>query len=391
MPKYRLMTPGPVAVPERVREAMARTLVHHRAPEFLPVLEEVRANLKLVFQTERDVLLLATSGTGAMEAAVTNLFSPGDRVVVVRGGKFGERWAELCETYGVEAVCLDVEWGQAVDPAAVSAAFDSAPDARALLVQASETSTGVYHPVRELAAVVHQNPERLMVVDGISGVGVHDLPMDDWGLDVVVSGSQKSWMLPPGLAFIALSEAAERAMQASNSPRYYLDLRKELANQRKNSTTFTPAVSLIVGLREALSMLLEEGLQNVFARHEAMARMVRSACTALGLELYAPDSPAFSCTSIRVPGELDGKALIKRLRDVYAMTVADGQGQASGKMFRVGHMGDLDGFDMLSAVAGIEMALADLGYPVKLGEGTRAATEHLREMLGHASGDGGKA
>jgi aspartate aminotransferase-like enzyme len=230
-----------------------------------------------------------------------------------------------------------------------------------------------------------------MVVDGISGVGVHDLPMDDWGLDVVVSGSQKSWMLPPGLAFIALSEAAERAMQASNSPRYYLDLRKELANQRKNSTTFTPAVSLIVGLREALSMLLEEGLQNVFARHEAMARMVRSACTALGLELYAPDSPAFSCTSIRVPGELDGKALIKRLRDVYAMTVADGQGQASGKMFRVGHMGDLDGFDMLSAVAGIEMALADLGYPVKLGEGTRAATEHLREMLGHASGDGGKA
>lgn len=381
MPKYRLLTPGPVAVPERVREAMARTLIHHRAPAFLPVLEEVRANLRLVFQTERDVLLLACSGSGAMEAAVANLFSPGDRVVVVRAGKFGERWAELCDTFGVEATCVDVEWGQAVDPAAVRAAFESAPDARALLVQASETSTGVYHPIRELAALVHEDPQRLMVVDGISGVGVHDLPMDAWGLDVVVSGSQKSWMLPPGLAFIALSEAAERAVNTSTSPRYYLDLRKELANQRKNSTTWTPAVSLIVGLREALAMLLEEGLPQVFARHEALARIVRSGCEALGLQLYAADSPAFSCTSVRVPEGLDGKALIKRMRDVYGMTIADGQGHSSGVIFRIGHMGDVDGFDMLSAVAGLEMSLADLGYPVKLGEGTRAATERLREML----------
>jgi aspartate aminotransferase-like enzyme len=384
MPKYRLFTPGPVAVPERVREAMARTLIHHRAPAFLPVFEEVRAGLKRVFQTERDVLLLASSGTGAMEAAIANLFSPGDRVVVVRGGKFGERWAEICDAFGVETVCIDVEWGCAVDPSEVGAAFESAPDARALLVQASETSTGVYHPIRELADLVHESPERLMVVDGISGVGVHDLPMDAWGLDVVVSGSQKSWMLPPGLAFIALSEAAERAVSESAGRRYYFDLRKELGNQRKNSTTWTPPVSLIVGLREALAMLLEEGLPNVFARHEAMARMVRSACEALGLELFAPDSPAFSCTSVRVPDGLDGKALIRRMRDVYGMTVADGQGQASGRMFRVGHMGDLDGFDMLSVVAGIEMALADLGYPVKLGEGTRAATERLREMLGKA-------
>ncbi len=384
MPKYRLFTPGPVAVPERVREAMARTLIHHRAPAFLPVFEEVRAQLKRVFQTERDVLLLASSGTGAMEAAVANLFSPGDRVVVVRAGKFGERWAELCDAFGVETVCVDVEWGCAVDPSEVRAAFESAPDAKALLVQASETSTGAYHPIRELADLVHESPERLMVVDGISGVGAHDLPMDAWGLDVVVSGSQKSWMLPPGLAFIALSDAAERVVNESSGRRYYLDLRKELASQRKNSTTWTPPVSLIVGLREALAMLLEEGLPNLFARHEAMARMVRSACEALGLELFAPDSPAFSCTSLRVPDGIDGKALIRRMRDVYGMTVADGQGQASGRMFRVGHMGDLDGFDMLSVVAGIEMALADLGYPVKLGEGTRAATERLREMLAKA-------
>ena len=381
MPKYRLLTPGPVAVPERVREAMARTLLHHRAPEFLPVLEEVFAGLKQVFQTERDVLLLASSGSGAMEAAVANLFSAGERVVVVRGGKFGERWAELCEAYGVEAVCVDVEWGQAADPAAVRAALDAAPDARAVLVQASETSTGVLHPIRELADLVHEKPGRLIVVDGISGVGVHDLPMDAWGLDVVVSGSQKSWMLPPGLAFIALSEAAEKAVGESTGSRYYLDLRKELVSQRKNSTTFTPAVSLIVGLREALRLLLEEGIQNVFARHAALAQIVRSGAEALGLELYAPTSPAFSCTSIRVPEGLDGKAVVKRMRDVYGMTIADGQGKASGKMFRIGHMGDVDGFDMLSAVAGLEMTLADLGYPVKLGEGTRAATERLREML----------
>jgi aspartate aminotransferase-like enzyme len=381
MPKYRLLTPGPVAVPERVREAMARTLLHHRAPEFLPVLEEVFSGLKQVFQTDRDVLLLACSGSGAMEAAVANVFSAGDRVVVVRGGKFGERWAELCEAYGVEAVCVDVEWGQAVDPAAVRAALDATPDARAVLVQASETSTGVLHPIRELAELVHEKPGRLIVVDGISGVGVHDLPMDAWGLDVVVSGSQKSWMLPPGLAFIALSEAAEQAVGESTGPRYYLDLRKELVSQRKNSTTFTPAVSLIVGLREALRLLLAEGIQNVFARHEAMAHIVRSGAEALGLELYAPTSPAFSCTSIHVPDGLDGKALVKRMRDVYGMTIADGQGKASGKMFRIGHMGDVDGFDMLSAIAGLEMVLADLGYPVKLGEGTRAATERLREML----------
>jgi len=312
VPKYRLLTPGPVPEPEAVREAMARTVLHHRAPEFLPVLEQVRRDLKSVFQTEREVLILATSGTGAMEAAVANAFSAGDRVVVVRGGKFGARWAELCEAYGVEALCVDVEWGRAVEPEAVRAAFTRAPDARALLVQASETSTGVYHPIRELCELVHEQPERLMVVDGISGVGVHDLPMDAWGIDVLVSGSQKSWMLPPGMAFIALSEGAERA---------------------------------------------------------------------LGLELFAPDAPAFSCTAVKAPEGVDSGELIRRLRDVYGITLAGGQGQAAGKVFRVGHMGDVDGFDILSAIAALEMALADLGVPVKVGEGTRTATEILRDLL----------
>jgi len=379
MPKYRLLTPGPVAVPERGLRAMPGTLLHHRAPEFLPVLDEVRANLKRVFQTERDVLLLASSGTGAMEAAVTSLTSPGDRAIVVRGGKFGERWAELCETYSVEPVCIDVEWGRAVDPEQVRAAFDREPEARVLFVQASETSTAVYHPIRELCQVVRERPGALIAVDGISGVGVHDLPMDAWGIDVLVSGSQKSWLLPPGLAFVALSERAEARAATARSPRYYFDLRKELAGQRKNSPAYTPAVSLIMGLREALRIILEDGLEPVFERHAFLARLTRAAMQGIGLKLFAPDAPSFACTAVCIPEGVDGKKLVRLLRDRFAMTVADGQGHIAGKVFRIGHMGDVDEFDMLAVVAGVELALAELGYPSKLGEGTRAALEVLRD------------
>jgi aspartate aminotransferase-like enzyme len=379
MPKYRLLTPGPVAVPERVLLAMAKTLMHHRAPAFIPVFKEVRANLKKVFQTEQDVLILASTGTGAMEAAVINTLSPGDRAVVVRGGKFGERWTEICEANGIRCENVDVEWGRAVEPAAVRAAFQRAPDAKALFVQASETSTAVYHPIRELAEVAHEKPERLIVVDGISGVGVHDLPMDAWGLDVVVSGSQKSWLLPPGLAFIALSERGKAAVKASKTPRYYFDLRKELKAQVDDQTAWTAPVSLVVGLREALEMILAEGLHEVFARHEALARATRAAMSALGLKLVAPDSPSFACTAVFVPDGLDGNRFVKHLRDAYNITFMGGQGKLEGKIFRVGHMGDVDGFDMISAVAAVEMTLADMGHPVKIGEGTRVATELLRK------------
>jgi aspartate aminotransferase-like enzyme len=380
MYKYRLLTPGPVAVPEQVRLAMAEQPIHHRAPEFQAVLREVRQNLAKVFQTREPVLVLASSGTGAMEASVANLLSPGERAVVVRGGKFGERWAEICQAHGVEPVCVDVEWGRAVQPDEVRAAFEAEPEARALLVQASETSTGVYHPVRELAEIAHQRPGRMIVVDAISALGVHDLPMDDWGLDAVVSGSQKAWMLPPGLAFVALSTRAQDAVERSTQPRYYFDLRKELAGQSRGQTAYTPAVSLISGLREALRLILDEGLPNLFARRAGMARVVRAAIGALGLQLFVPDSPSFACTAVCVPPGLDGRALVKRLRDVYGVQIAGGQAKVAGKIFRIGHLGDADGFDMLSVIAALEMALQDLGYPVKLGEGTRTATELLREF-----------
>ena len=382
MPRYRLLTPGPVAVPERVRLAMAQALVHHRTPDFEPVFEGVRTDLKRVFQTEREVLVLASSGTGAMEAAVANTLSPGDLAVVVRGGKFGERWSELCEGFGVEALNVDVEYGSAVTPDAVRSAFERAPAARALLVQASETSTGVYHPVEQLAEIAHEAPDRLIIVDGISAIGVHDIPTDAWGLDVVVSGSQKSWLLPPGLAFVTLSERALQAVRTSTNARYYFDLRSEIDVQPQNQTAFTPAVSLLVGLREALQIMLEDGLAALFARHEALARATRAAMEALGLELLAPDSPSFACTAVRVPDGVDGRVLVKHVRDRYGMTLAGGQGSLAGQILRIGHMGDLDGFDILSAIAAVEMALADLGFPAKLGEGTRAATEILREFYG---------
>ncbi len=379
MPKYRLLTPGPVAVPERVRLAMAKTLLHHRAPAFIPLFAEVRANLKRVFQTENEVLVLASSGTGAMEAAVVNTLSPGDRAVVVRAGKFGERWAEICRAHGVDVECVDVEWGNAVEAGAVRDAFRRCPDARALLVQASETSTGVYHPIRELAEITKEEPDRLIVVDGISGVGVHDLPMDAWGLDVVVSGSQKSWLLPPGLAFIALSTRAQTAIESARCSRYYFDLRKELKAQVTDQTAWTAPVSLLVGLREALEMILEEGLHQVFSRHEALARAMRAAMQALGLKLVARDAPSFACTAVYVPDGVDGRRFVKHLRDAYGVTIMGGQGHLDGKIFRVGHMGDIDGFDMISAVAAVEMTLADLGQPIRLGDGTRAMIEQLHK------------
>lgn len=380
MLKRRLLTPGPVAVPERVLLAMAQPLIHHRAPDFIPVFQEVRENLKRVFQTEQDVLVLACTGTGGLEAAVSNLLDRGDRAVVVRGGKFGERFAEICDVYGIETVCVDVEWGRAVDPDAVRAAFDSAPDARALLVQASETSTGAYHPIEALAEIVRESEDRLLIVDGISAVGAHDLPMDAWGIDVLVSGSQKSFMLPPGLAFVALSARARAQLDRSTLPRYYFDLRKEFKAQAGDQTAWSAAVSLLVGLRESLQMMLEAGMPAAFERHATLAEATREAMKAIGLDLLAPDSPSYACTAVCVPEGLDGKALVKRLRDDYGITVAGGQAKLAGKIFRIGHLGYVDGFDMLTAVGAVEMTLADMGYPIKTGEGLRAASERLRGL-----------
>ncbi len=380
MLKRRLFTPGPVPVPDRVRLAMAHEIINHRAPNFLPVFRECERGLQRMFQTAEPVLMFAASGTGAMDAAVSNLLSPGDHALVVRGGKFGERWAEICEAYGVRTTCIDVEWGCAVEPAAVEAALAEHPDVRAVYLQASETSTAVRHPVREIAEIVRREGDRLIVVDAITAVGVYDLPMDAWGLDAVLSGSQKAFMMPPGLAFLALSERARRFQQTAKAPHYYFSLDKEQDALPGDQTAWTPAVSLLMGLAEALKMILdEEGLEETWARTEKLAHATREAMRAIGLELLAPDAPSPACTAVCVPDGVDGAALRKHLRDKQGYTVADGQGRLKGKIFRLAHLGFFDRFDTIGAIAAVEMSLAALGYVHKLGEGARVATELLRD------------
>ena len=380
MLKRRLFTPGPVPVPDRVRLAMAQPIIHHRAADFLPVFQKCRKGLQRIFQTQCPVLVFASSGTGAMDAAVSNLLSPGDHALVVRGGKFGERWAEICEAYGVAATCIDVEWGRAVDPAEVERALDAHPEIRAVYLQASETSTCAVHPVREIAEIVRRRDDRLIVVDAITAIGVYDLPMDAWGLDVVVSGSQKAFMMPPGLSFLAVSDRAQRFLNQATCSHYYFDLAKELKALPTDQTTWTPAVGLLFGLAEALDIILDEvGLEETFARTEKLAHATRESMRAIGLELLAPDAPSPACTAFRVPDGVDGQALRKTLRDQLGYTLADGQGYLKGKILRIAHLGYYDRFDTIACIAAIEMALAAVGYVHKLGEGARTATELLRD------------
>ena len=377
MLKKQLFSPGPTPVPERVLLAMAGPIMHHRDPAYEELFQEVREGLQYVFQTKNEVLVFASSGTGAMEGAVSNTLSRGDEVLVVRGGKFGERWGEICEAYGVSFTPIDVPWGEAVDPLLIEKALDAQPSIKAVFVQASETSTGAMHPIKEIADLVKKRDGTILVVDAISGLGVFDLPMDKWGLDVVISGSQKAFMLPPGLGFVALSDKAWSFVKQSNLPKYYFNFEKEAASAKKNQSQFTPAISLVVGLRESLKMFREEGLENVFKRHEKLARATREAVKALGLELLAPESPSNALTAIKAPEGIDGKKLKKNFEDMYGLIIAGGQSQLKGKIIRIAHIGYFQPLDIIQAVSALELILKDMGYPVELGAGVRVAEEIL--------------
>src|SRR5256885_13272018 len=317
MKKIRLLTPGPTPVPERLSLRMAQPIVHHRSPEFEAVFSRVREGLQWLFQTKQDVIVFAASGTGAMEASFVNFLRKGDTAVVVDGGKFGERWGKFAKAYGVNAVTLKCEWGHPVDPAAVTSALRENPQAKAVYVQANESSTGVYHPIRELAQITAKTGA-ILVVDAISALGAMPLPMDEWGIDVLVSACHKALGLPPGIAFLAANEKAWRLNETADLPRFYFDLKRERDSQRKNQTAWTPAIALVQRLDDSLAMFREEGLENVFARHDRMARAARAGMQALGLTLYSK-SPSPAMTTVVAPDGVDSERLGKHLFKQYGI------------------------------------------------------------------------
>jgi serine---pyruvate transaminase len=378
MKKYQLMAPGPTPVPSEVLLAMAQPIIHHRTPQYDAVFVEVRAALKRLFQTSAEVVPLACSGTGAMEAAVVNTLSAGDRVVVIRAGKFGDRWLELARAYGLDVLDLSAPFGYTVDAQRLAESLKAHPDVKAVLTQHSETSTGVLHDVQAYAAITRRH-DAILIVDAVSSLGIADLAMDAWGVDLVVSGSQKGLMLPPGVGFCALNEKAWRKTKTSTLPKYYFNLTDELKFVAKNEVRFTPAVSIMVGLLEALKLLDAEGLANVFKRHDRLARATRAGVEALGLELFAKATPSPALTAVTAPSGVNSETIVAAYSQSHNITIAGGQGEMKGKLFRLGHMGYAAELDTIGALAALEQVLADLGQPVDFGASVRAAQKIFAE------------
>jgi aspartate aminotransferase-like enzyme len=370
--KRYLMTPGPTPVPPEVLAAIAEPVVHHRGPDFRVVLERCLARLREVFRTETDVLMFTSSGTGAMESAVANLAARGDRVTVVSNGYFGERWQAIAASCAADVDVVDYQWGEVPSADDLASRLAERP-AKAVFVTHSETSTGVVADVRSLAAAA-KDAGALVVVDAVSSLGAVPLETDAWGIDVVCSGSQKALMTPPGLAFTTASEAAYAAR--ASSPRFYFDWERTRTAQRKLDAAFTPAVSLVCGLDVALSLLLGEGLESAFERHVRLGRACRAGAKAMGLELFSPDDDSSAVvTAIRAPDGIDSGDVVLALRDKHGITIAGGQGPLKGQVFRIGHIGYFDVFDITTALAAVELTLVELGADVERGVATARALD----------------
>jgi aspartate aminotransferase-like enzyme len=376
MKKY-LLTPGPTPLPPEVRMASAQEIIHHRTAEFQKIFTETNQGLKYLFQTQNDIFTFASSGTGAMEAAVVNLLSPGDKAITVCGGKFGQRWPEICQAYNVEVIRIDVKWGEAVDPAEIKRLLAKHKQVKAVFTTLCETSTGVVSDIKTIGRIVKES-SALLVVDAVSGLGAEDLQTDKWNVDCVVCGSQKGMMLPPGLGFCSVSEKAYKMVKDSSLPRYFFDFRKAKKALDKNDTAFTPAVSLIVALREALRLIKEEGLENIFKRHRLLASATRNALGALGFKLF---SSTFCnvVTSASVPKGIDSTELVKLMRTKLGVSIANGQEQLKGKIIRIAHLGYMQPFDVIMGISALELALAELGHKVELGKGVGAAEKTIGE------------
>ncbi|MCS6951982.1 MAG: alanine--glyoxylate aminotransferase family protein [Bryobacterales bacterium] len=377
--KQRLLTPGPTPLYPPALQAMMGSDIHHRTEDFRQLYRRVLADLKEILGTSHDVLVLVSSGTGAMEAAVSNFFSRGDKVIVCSAGKFGERWVELARAFGLEATVLEANYGDVVSPARVAEALAREPETRGVFVQASETSTGAAHDVRAMGEAVSQT-DAIFVVDAITGLGTMPLDIDGWGLDVVIGGSQKAFMIPPGLAFLTVSPKAWARAESASLPHYYFDLKKEKKNAEKGESSWTPSTSLLLALSEALRYIRSVGMDRLIENAQALARATRAAVTALGLELFAPHSPAASVTAVKAPPGVDSGIIVKEFRNRFGAIIANGQGSMRGKIFRIAHLGYFDFADLFAVIAELEIILAALGRPVSFGSGVAAAQTVYAEL-----------
>lgn len=378
MKKVYIFTPGPTPIPPPVGLSQVR-MVHHRSAEFGEVLGRVLEGLKYVFQTENDVLLLTASGSGGMEAAVANCFSPGDRVAVFNGGKFGERFVDITRYFGLDVINVEYEWGKCADAGELERIISDNPDLKGVFLTHSETSTGVVNDVESFGRLVAETGA-LFVVDTISGLGAAPFRTDAWNVDLAVSGSQKGLMTPPGLAFVAVSDKAWQAVETAELPRYYFGFKEAAKSQSKTppQTPYTPAITLVQALDEALKLMIEEGLEAIHERHATLARATRAAVEALGLEFYACDRErAVVATSVLSPDGINSGDIVRLMRNEFGIFIAGGQGKAKGRIFRLGHVGFFDRFDIIIQVAALEMALDRLGHPFATGAGVTAAMKVL--------------
>jgi len=373
--KHMLMIPGPTPVPEQVLLEMAKHPIGHRSAAFSKIMAEVTENLQWLFQTKNDVFCLASSGTGAMEAGLINFINAGDKVLVGENGKFGERWAIICDTYGMDVERVTAPWGEALDPAVFKAKLeaDTAKEIKAVVITHSETSTGVLNDLETISGYVKAHGA-LMIVDAVTSLGSCDVPTDAWGLDVVASGSQKGFMLPPGLGFVSVSDKAWAAYEHAKIPRFYLDLKSAKKSLAKNTTPFTPPVNLIFGLKASLAMMKREGLENIFARHKRLTEATRAAVKALGLKTFAPDGNASTAVTAVDPVPVGAEDVRKAMAQQFDISLAGGQDDYKGKIFRIGHLGFVHDRDILTAIAALEATLHGLGHTdFESGAGVKAA------------------
>ncbi|MEI6848327.1 MAG: alanine--glyoxylate aminotransferase family protein [Chlorobiaceae bacterium] len=370
--KKRLFTPGPTPVPENVMLRMAAPIIHHRNPEFMEILARVHNDLKYLFRTTQPVVVLSCSGTGGMEAAISSLFKQGEKVITINGGKFGERWGSLVRIFTGNCIEEKVAWGSAIQPERLAQLLKEHPDVKGICLTHSETSTGTATDIKTLTRLVREHSDALVLVDGITAVGAHEFHFDDWGVDICITGSQKGLMMPPGLALVAISEKAQDIINTQKAlPQFYLSLKKALKAHSGDDTPFTPAVSLVIGLDEALQMIKSEGIENIWKRHESLARACREGCNALGMKLFS-NSPSFAVTPVWLPERVEWSPFNKALKINNGITVAAGQDDFKGKIFRISHLGYYDELDMLTVIGGLERALQEINFNFEIGAGVSA-------------------